>query len=168
MKTFHQAYDDYATAVGVVSELEDAGFTDEEVTLIGKHNEFSGAQVGATTGAALGGGAGLLAGLGVMAVPGLGPLVAAGWLLPMLAGGAAGAVTGSVLGAFMDSGVEEMDAHVYAETLRRGGAVIIVRTADEQAPAARDILTRNAKIDTAARRRGYQTEGWKRFEDRVG
>ena len=167
MKTIHQIYDDYDAAVAVVRDLESAGFTDDEVTLVSHHDEASGAEIGATTGAAFGGGAGLLAGLGILAVPGLGPLVAAGWLVPALAAGVAGAMTGGILGALTDSGVEETDAHVYAETLRRGGALVIVKVPESRAPAAHEVFARSEGVDTGDRRRVYQNEGWKRFEDRI-
>ena len=167
MKTIHQIYDDYEAAAAVVGELEAAGFSDDEVTLISHHDEVSGSEMGATTGLALGGGAGLLAGLGILAVPGLGPLVAAGWLVPALAGGVAGALTGGILGALMDSGVEEKDAHVYAETLRRGGALVIVRTSEDRAKEAHAVFARSNALDPAVRRRAYQDEGWKSFDDRV-
>ena len=155
------------SAAAVVQDLEAKGFTSEDVTLLSNQDEASNAQIGATTGAALGSGAGLLAGLGLLAVPGLGPLVAAGWLVPVLAAGVAGAMTGGILGALTDAGVEEPDAHVYAETLRRGGALVIVRTSDDRAAAVHQIFAQTQALDAAARRRAYQDEGWKRFEDRV-
>lgn len=168
MTTIHQIYETYDEAANVVRELEANGFTSDEITIVGKRggeDEQSGASVGAATGLALGGGAGLLAGLGMLAVPGLGPLVAAGWMVPTLAGGVAGAVAGGIVGSLVDSGIEEEDAHVYAETLKRGGALVIVRTTPERAPAARAIFDRVSHIDTADRRRRYQAEGWNRFGD---
>lgn len=167
MKTIHQIYDDHEAAAAVVRDLESAGFTDAEVTLVSHHDDPTGAGVGATTGAALGGGAGLMAGLGLMAVPGLGPLVAAGWLVPAIAGSVAGAMTGGILGALMDSGIDEPDAHVYAETLRRGGALVVVKVEDDRAATVHSVFARSNSIDSGARRRDYQSEGWKRFEDRV-
>lgn len=168
MTTVHQIYDDYDSATETIQRLEAAGFTGEEITLVSRHDDATGAKVGATTGAAVGGGAGLLAGLGILAVPGIGPLVAAGWLVPALAGSVAGAMTGGIIGALVDSGIEEPDAHVYAETLRRGGALVIVRVSDPARGAiAREIFARGNPVDATARRRAYQAEGWKRFEDRV-
>ena len=62
-----------------------------------------------------------------MAIPGVGPVVAAGWLVSTLAGAAAGAATGGVLGALTQAGISDDDAQVYAEGLRRGGAVVSAR-----------------------------------------
>ena len=67
---------------------------------------------------------GLLTGLGLMAIPGVGPVVAAGWLVATLAGAAAGGVTGGAVGALTEAGISKDEADVYAEGLRRGGAVV--------------------------------------------
>ena len=51
-----------------------------------------------------------------------------------LAGAAAGAATGGVLGALTQAAISDDDAHVYAEGLRRGGgAVVSARVADQDA-----------------------------------
>ncbi len=56
-----------------------------------------------------------------MAIPGLGPVVAAGWLVSTAALGVVGGMTGGIIGALTRSGVDEDDAHAYAEGVRRGG-----------------------------------------------
>ena len=68
-----------------------------------------------------------------MAIPGVGPVVAAGWLVATLAGAAAGAATGGILGALTQAGISNDDAQVYAEGLRRGGAVVSARVNDADA-----------------------------------
>ena len=73
---------------------------------------------------------GALTGLGLMAIPGVGPIVAAGWLVATLAGAAAGGATGGVIGALTQAGATPEEAEVYAESLRRGGAVVSVRVDD--------------------------------------
>lgn len=102
----------------------------------GKDDRAEGAGKGATTGGLIGGGAGLLAGLGMLAVPGLGPVVAAGWLASTAAGAAVGAATGGLLGGIIGAltreGVDKKDAEVYAENIRRGGAVIVVRNHEKK------------------------------------
>ena len=55
------------------------------------------------------------------------PVVAAGWLVATLAGAAAGGATGGVIGALTQAGATPEEAEVYAESLRRGGAVVSVR-----------------------------------------
>src|SRR5215204_3155852 len=98
------------TAIGRRSDATGAGATDAA----------TGAGTGASLGAMLGGGAGLLAGLGMLAIPGLGPVVAAGWLASTLVGAGAGAATGGLVGALTGAGIDEADAHTYAEGIRRG------------------------------------------------
>ncbi len=58
-------------------------------------------------------------------------MVAAGWLASTAAGAAAGPVAGGaeggIIGALTEFGVNEGDAHIYAEGLRRGGTVVTAR-----------------------------------------
>ncbi len=124
--------------------------------------------MGAGIGAAVGGAGGLLAGLGIMAIPGVGPVVAAGWLAATLTGAVGGAVVGGVagglIGALTESGVSEEDAHVYAESVRRGGSLVTARVADERYAEADAILAGTNRVDVATRRKLYTEEGWQRFD----
>lgn len=117
----------------------------------------------------IGAGAGLLAGLGVLAIPGLGPVVAAGWLastaVGAVAGAAAGSATGGLLGALKREGVDEADANVYAEGVRRGGTLVAVRADDARIADIEAVLNRNAGIDAATRGVAYRQEGWTRYEE---
>ena len=109
------------------------GNTFPDRDLDGKDDRAEAAGAGAGVGAAVGGTAGLLAGLGLMAIPGVVPGVAAGWPVATLAGAAAGGVAGSVVGALTQAGVSKEDADIYAEVLRRGGAVVSARVPDADA-----------------------------------
>lgn len=135
--------------------------------LDGKDDRVEGAGDGATTGGVLGAGAGLLAGLGMLAVPGLGPIVAAGWLASTAAGAAAGAVAGGViggiLGALTHEGVDRKDAEIYAESVRRGGAVVVVRNPGERRPEIEQALSDYAS-DAAARGDYYRNSGWTGYD----
>ncbi|HMI44132.1 MAG TPA: hypothetical protein VK516_10930, partial [Gemmatimonadaceae bacterium] len=155
--TISRLYNDYADAREAVRNLEAAGVEHNDINIIasnadnwysssdrkgdkretfpdrdldGKDDRAEAAGAGAGVGAAVGGTAGLLAGLGLMAIPGVGPVVAAGWLVSTLAGAAAGGAAGSVLGALTQAGVSKEDADIYAEGLRRGGAVVSARVPD--------------------------------------
>ncbi len=124
--------------------------------------------VGGEIGAGLGAAGGLLAGLGIVAIPGFGPVVAGGWLIATavgaIAGAGIGAATGGLVAMLTNAGITENDAHVVAESVRRGGAVVSARVDDRHVVAAAAIL-RNAGADVAARREVLQGEGWQRFED---
>jgi hypothetical protein len=187
-RTVTRMFDGYAAAAAAVRDLEAAGFSQNDISLIASsaHSEYDtasttpardtdrdgvddrtegGAGTGAGVGAVLGGGAGLLAGIGALAIPGLGPLVAAGWLVAALTGAGAGAAAGGLLGALTTAGVNETDAHVYAEGLRRGGHIVAVRTDDSRAGQAESILAQHGPVDTTQRGAEYRAGGWTRYSD---
>ncbi len=164
-------YDDYSQAEAVIDELEGAGFTKDQISIIGRRPQSDAADDeadGAATGAALGGvagaGAGLLASLGLIVLPGIGPLVAAGVLATTLAGAATGAVAGGLLGALVEYGISQEDAPVYAESMRRGATLVSVRAEDEKADRAEAIMQRHGPVDIRARGQAYSSEGWKTFD----
>jgi hypothetical protein len=175
MQTVTGLFDNYDYARAVVHALEDAGISASNITIIsrdggmGETYAAEGAATGAGVGAVVGGAGGLLAGLGILAIPGVGPVVAAGWLVATAAGAAAGAVAGGaaggIIGSLTDAGVDEDDAHVYVEGIRRGGALVSVRVEDDQAGIARAIINENSPVDLDARRAMYSEEGWKRFDE---
>ena len=84
------------TAKDVVEDMENAGFTRDQISIARRGPEgetedtMDGEATGATLGGVAGAGAGLLAALGLIAIPGIGPLVAAGVLATTLAGAASG------------------------------------------------------------------------------
>jgi hypothetical protein len=173
MAVITHVYDTYAHAQRVVTDLEASGIPSSEISIVANKyvsekyadvDDASAAGTGAGIGAALGGGAGLLAGLGLLAIPGLGPVVAAGWLASTALGAAAGAATGGIIGALVGVGVSEDDAHVYAESVRRGGTMVTVRTDDANRSRAESIMSRYSPIDPATRRDAYRKEGWQTFD----
>ncbi|UXN66591.1 hypothetical protein N8E89_26265 (plasmid) [Phyllobacterium sp. A18/5-2] len=174
MQTITGLYDNYANARTAVNALEDAGISSSNISIVGREGETNesyageGAATGAGVGAVVGGTGGLLAGLGMLAIPGVGPVVAAGWLAATAAGAAAGAVAGGaaggIIGSMTNAGVDEDDAHVYAEGVRRGSTLVSVRVEEDQGDVARSILNDNAPVDVQARRAMYREEGWQGFD----
>jgi hypothetical protein len=174
MQTVTGLYDNYANARAAVNALEDAGISSSNISIVGREGETNesyageGAATGASVGAVVGGTGGLLAGLGMLAIPGVGPVVAAGWLAATAAGAAAGAVAGGaaggIIGSMTNAGVDEDDAHVYAEGVRRGSTLVSVRVEEDQGDVARSILNDNAPVDVTARRAMYREEGWQGFD----
>ena len=166
--TISRLYNSYAEANEAVRNLEAAGVAHNDISIIasnadnwyssdrkeqstypdrdldGKDDRAEAAGAGAGVGAAVGGAAGLLAGLGLMAIPGVGPVVAAGWLVSTLTGAAAGGAAGSIVGALTQAGVSKEDADIYAEGLRRGGAVVSARVPDGDAARLQAIMDRSA------------------------
>lgn len=184
-QTISAIFDHYTDATAAVSALEANGVSNSDISIIannadGTHRDgvsdgvveksdaAADAGIGAGIGATLGGAGGLLAGLGIMAIPGVGPVVAAGWLISTAAGAIAGAVaggaTGGIIGALTGAGVPEHDAHVYAETIRRGGTLVTARVADADAPRLNALLQQHKSVDVADRRAVYEGEGWTAFD----
>ena len=168
--TITHVYDDYSTAEDVVDELEEAGFTQDQISLVGRkagesHEDAGdGAATGATLGGVAGAGAGLLASLGLIAIPGIGPLVAAGVLATTLAGAATGAIAGGLLGALVEYGVSEEEAPVYAESIRRGGTLVSVRADESKADQAEAIMRKYNPIDIKERGQSYHEQGWTGYD----
>jgi len=183
--TISRLYNNYGDARRALRDLEAAGVAHGDISIIasnadnwydkdkgdtypdrdmdGKDDRAEGAAAGAGLGAAAGGAVGALTGLGLLAIPGVGPIVAAGWLVATLTGAAAGAATGGVLGALTQAGVSKEDADVYAEGLRRGGAVVSARVADADAARLQAVIDRSA-VRVSDRVAAYRKSGWSKFD----
>ena len=179
MRTITGLFDSYDAAKDAVEALEKSGVPSDHISIIshknGKedvegqgNNAAEGAGTGVGLGAVAGGAGGLLAGLGMLAIPGVGPVVAAGWLAATAAGAAAGAVVGGaaggIVGAMIESGVSEDEAHVYAEGVRRGGAVVAAKVEEDKVASAEAILRSPGAVNISERRQAYTAEGWSRFD----
>ena len=184
--TISRLYDSYSQANEAVTNLEAAGVKHSDISILasnadnwysadrkpdtfpdrdfdGKDDRAEAASTGAGIGATAGGAAGLLAGLGLMAIPGVGPVVAAGWLVATLTGAVAGGATGGIIGALTQAGVSKEEADVYAEGLRRGGAVVSARVPDVDAPRLQAIMDRSS-VKLADRSTAYRNAGWRSFD----
>jgi hypothetical protein len=190
-RTITRLYDTHTQALGAVEDLERGGVDRDRISLVsnnsdnwhdgkrdagplgdahrdGENEAAEGAGEGAATGGLIGGGAGLLAGLGMLAIPGLGPVVAAGWLASTAVGAAigavAGAATGGLLGALKEAGHTDEEANVYSEGVRRGGTLVSVKAADDDAARIEQILNGRRGIDARTRGDAYRADGWSRFD----
>jgi uncharacterized membrane protein len=119
---------------------------------------------GAVAGGMLGGAAALTASLIGLAIPGLGPVVAFGPLIAMLTGAGAGAVAGGLVGALAHSGVPQEHATYYAESVRRGGALVFLRADDSRAERAAEILREHGAIDLDERVLRWRDTGWRGWD----
>jgi hypothetical protein len=185
-KTISRLYNSYERAAQAVRDLEAAGVPHRDISLVANNSDSwygkdanggpkhdrdrdgvddraEGAGVGAGVGAGIGGAAGLLAGLGMLAIPGVGPVVAAGWLVATAAGAAVGGLTGGIVGALTQAGVSDEDAQVYAEGVRRGGALVTARVNDTDASRLESVLDRSA-LRTTDLRKSYSDSGWTSFD----
>jgi hypothetical protein len=187
--TISRLYNNHEDARAAVRALESAGVAHGDISILasnadnwyspdrkddtypdrdldGRDDRAEAAGAGAGIGATVGGAAGLLAGLGILAIPGVGPVVAAGWLAATLAGAAAGGATGGIVGALTQAGVGKEDADVYAEGLRRGGAVVSARVPDGDGPRLQAVMDR-AAVNIPERTAAYRKGGWKSFDPRA-
>jgi len=177
-------FDTVNDAQATVRELRDAGFRGDDISFVANNrNDTSysgsegtgteaeeGAGVGATGGAVLGGLTGLLVGLGAIAIPGVGPAIAAGTLATALGstavGAGLGAAAGGLVGALVGAGIPENDANIYAEGIRRGGALVAVQVqTDNEADRAADIMDHHNVVDIDERGSTYRQSGWSRFDE---
>lgn len=170
MRTVVGMYDQFEEAQNAVQALNEAGFDRNMINLIARdvtgeysreldrnsNESASGTATGAGIGAVLGGLGGLLVGLGALAIPGIGPVIAAGPILTTLAGAGVGAVAGGLIGALVDMGIPEEHAQFYAEGVRRGGSLVVIRTTDDQAEKARQVLNRYHPVDIEERSQAWQ------------
>ena len=185
--TISRLYNSYPEAQAAINRLEAAGVKHGDISVLasnsdgwykengrgkttfpdrdldGKDDRAEAAGTGAGIGAATGGALGALTGLGLMAIPGVGPIVAAGWLVATLTGAAAGAATGGVIGSLTQMGVNPDEADVYAEGLRRGGAVVSARVPDADASRLQAALDSSA-VRIADRAALYRKSGWTKFD----
>lgn len=171
-------FDTHEAAAAAVQDLRALGVRSADISLVANNVEgmplaepdevAEDAAAGAGIGALLGGAGGLLAGLGAIAIPGVGPVIAGGWLLTTavgaVAGATAGGVAGGIVGALTEAGIPESEAHVYAESVRRGGTIVTARVDDSLVEPATLALS-GGSVDLAERRRLYEAEGWEQFDE---
>jgi uncharacterized membrane protein len=182
-KTVIAVYDDFDKAYRVVDALQKSGFTRADISVIANdadgvyadnlrrgeliNDDDVNAAEGAGFGALVGALTGLVIGLGALAIPGLGPVIAAGPIVSALAGttvgAAAGAATGGIVAALVDLGVDEDDAGLYAEGIRRGGTMVAVKTRDDTAETAAGIMRSGQPIDVDASAERWREQGWQKY-----
>jgi len=162
----------HATLVGVfehrdqaeaaVSALHRVGFDEHQIGIASRGGTESGDAGGAesasstaegaghgmVTGAVTGGVVGALAAL---LIPGIGPVLAGGLLASTLGGATLGAATGTLLGALVNLGVPEEEAHYYESEFQSGLTIVTVKADGRQAEGAA-ILRRYRAYDVNNRR----------------
>ena len=180
VKTIVGSFDSFNEAHQVANDLRAAGYLDSDISIVASNatgeyrddervrvtpdTESSATAKGAVTGAVVGGGAGLAASLAGLAIPGIGPIIAAGPIVATLAGAGTGAVAGGLIGGLVDLGVPENDAHYYAESVRRGGALVTVRADESRADEVAAIMRERGAVDIEGRVERWRESGWEGFD----
>lgn len=171
------------TAQAAINDLTSAGFASDDIGLatykgdqVDVNTDMDDVQAGegAGFGATIGSVVGAVAGLVAITVPGIGPVIAAGPLAAALGaitgagiGAVSGAVTGGITASLVNFGVPEEDAHYYAESLRRGAALVSVNVTDADADRATQILQSHYPLDIDSRVENWRDTGWKGFDPLV-
>jgi uncharacterized membrane protein len=154
-------YRNFETAATVANKLISGGFDSKHVSVITSDAEQKYAQyvdatdvhedISGDEGAGLGALVGALTGLTMALIPGFGPVLAAGPLGAMLVSGigaATGAATGGLVASLIDFGVSEENASRYSDTLKSGGALVIVDLQNEgDETRIRSVLNQHDPID---------------------
>ncbi|EWY39840.1 hypothetical protein N825_04905 [Skermanella stibiiresistens SB22] len=158
-KTVVALYDSATDAETVSAELSTAGFTDTEIvdhaslgSTSGSFSDTSVTDASLTTGTA----GGILGSpLGAESSVGMAPA-------------ASGAVSDGILGRLRRSGVPEDESHVYAEGVRRGGALVIARLADDNVDRGLEIMSNHRPVDIDERGSSWRSEGWSSYDESAG
>ena len=154
-------------------ELRQSGFMAEDINVIAHDSrrpdsisdtKAGAAASGAVTGGAVGGVAGIAASLLGLAIPGIGPILATGPIVAALAGAGAGAAAGGLIGALTEAGIDKAEAELHAESVRRGGALVSVRTDEARAEEATWCLRRAGAIDIRQRAEQWRASGWTGYD----
>ncbi|WP_158044305.1 YsnF/AvaK domain-containing protein [Skermanella pratensis] len=156
-KTVVALYDSAAEAESVTRDLSAAGFTGTET--IDSSSMGSGSAGWSDASAADSSlGAGSMAG----GVPGITGAAGTGTAAP------SGGASGGILSRLRSAGVPEDDSHVYAEGVRRGGALVIARLADDNVEQGLEIMSNHGAVDIDERGSRWRSEGWSRYDEDAG
>jgi hypothetical protein len=183
--TICRLYDSYGDANRVVIAIEVGGVPSSDTSVISNNSDgwykaantpdvvparkdlassepgkFEGAVVGAAIGATAATAASLVT---MFALPGVGTVIGAGWLAAMLGSMAVGGVTGGLLGALTNAGINEDDAQVFVEGVRRGGTLVTARVPEDEVPRIAAMMNRNA-VNLQERCELYRKSGWQSFD----
>ncbi|NJN65696.1 MAG: hypothetical protein HC884_02780 [Chloroflexaceae bacterium] len=171
------------TVAGLFEHVEDAeqaasglyrlGFRPDQVNVLARDVAVQEKAVGKTSealtegaigGTVIGGLGGLLLGLSAMSVPGIGPIITAGSIFTALgstaAGAGVGAITGGLIGALSGAGIPEKDAHAYAEGVKQGGVLVVVKVEnDALAPEVSRVMFETNAVDINVHREAARNNG---------
>ena len=175
-------FEDFETARKAVHDLVKRGYDPDHISIVSKDSgeEFSAEaemedyneaisrvdsvrMEAAGVGSMVGGGLGLMAGLASLAIPGIGPAIAAGPIIAGIMGLTAGVVGGGFVGWLSKLGVKAEKAEMYAEGVRRGGALVVVHADSVKAEKAWKLMPILGAVDVEDRAEDWRADGWEGY-----
>jgi hypothetical protein len=163
MKTIVALFEDRSAAKRAIRELVVRGITHDRISLVSpadesearstrlhldddlEHLHEAGAQPAADTATTVGIGSMILS-AAFLTLPAIGPVLAAGPLLAGIAASGARASDEDLSPSLHRSGVPPQQAQRYSEAVRRGGALVVVATADDDMDDVASTLARHSPI----------------------
>ena len=183
-KTIAALYDNVSDVYKAVRELKDSSyFTSDDINIVSqdvdkRYSKYiddktdsvnlkddvttpteAGAGAGATAGTVIGALVGLMVGTSTIILPGVGAILALGPIGATLAGAGAGAAIGGLTGALVGYGIEQSDAQIYSEAVRRGSSLVLVRADEAHVNKATSILEKYNPIDIEKRAEHWRSNG---------
>lgn len=171
-------FDTYEQAHYAVQQLLASGFGAQQISVVASDQggtiqrktvdetgtmASEGAVSGGASGLLVGGLIGLLVGATTLAAPPVG-FVIAGPVAGMLAGAGIGLVAGGVLGALIGLGIPEEEAHIYAESVRRGGVIVSVEALGAEALRAQEVFAQSGAVNITERAALYRAHGFTTYD----
>jgi hypothetical protein len=164
-----------------IHELNARGLSDTEISVLARqealYDDWSGTYSPVTTRAAAavgrgaGGLGGLLIGLSASFLPGIGPVLTTGTLTATLgttlAAAGFGTARGGLIGTLLGLGVPKEEAEVYAEGVKRGGVLVVVRADRARVAEAQEVMRAASSLDVRVLAREWKQSGWDHFDEKT-
>ena len=170
-----------------IHELDAHGFGDTEISVLARqealydhlHGQYSPARAGTAAGATSGGRAGGLSSLlinhSALFLPGIGPVLTTGTLIATLSTALAGAGPRApgrapgpgLIGALTGLGVSQAEAHFFAEGVKRGGVLAVVRADKPRVAEAQQVMQEANSLDVQVRTEEWKRSGWEHFDEKT-
>jgi hypothetical protein len=155
--TIVAAFDDYSRARSAVREIEASEAALAGISILANNAGNRYGTLPQPHGAA---GSGVLAAIETAVIPGIGLTVAAGPAAAALSRGV------GLLDALVGIGLPRDAAEPYAEAVRRGATLIVVRVETKDRDRISGILAACGPMDLERRMAEWRREGWQRFDER--
>jgi hypothetical protein len=137
-------YDNQASAIEAINLLKNAGFTEKQISLLGKTDVGDDIQVKdanvAAKGIGIGALVGVLAGIGLTLIPGIGILYGIGAVAGAVAGFDIGVIGGTVVSTLAIASMGKEVADKYSEELKAGKVLLAVAGDADEIRKARAVL----------------------------